>query len=345
VVNASKYTDAVPGTPRYVRMLQYLWNQGPRPREEDYQVARVFLSAMEWVEANRAYGPFYLYIDSFDPHEPWDPPPAYADLYFKDNSVKDYIWPGGEPMPSQAAIERTKALYYGEVTLVDKWFGHFMEKLADLRLLDETVVILTSDHGTELMDRDRFCKSEDHLQWFNTQVHMIIRHPQQQHAGKRVAAFVQHQDIPPTVMHLMGLEAEASEGLDGCNLWPLVSGQTDKVRDFIIAGWGQHALVRDKNFSYVVDFEQTPRRTDSGGFTVTQEVSGRPTTEELYDLTKDPLETTNVAAKEDAALRRMRSLLEGFLGQELPAYLRDRVRPYEYPRLTHLRANPKVWGA
>ena len=251
--------------------------------------------------------------------------------------MKDYIWPVGTEVEGEAAIERTKALYYGEVTFVDTWIGHFLDKLEALHLLEDTVIVFTSDHGTELLDRDRFGKSEDHLQWFNTRINMFIRHPDKQYAGKRLDAFVQHQDVPPTVLDLFGVP---HQGLDGLSMWPLVTGEREKNRDFVIAGWGQHATVRDHEHNYVVDFEQGPRKTDSGGFTVTQETAALHVQEELYNLSNDPLETTNVLESEPDAALKQRARLEGFLEQQLPAHLDDRVWTYEYPRRVHAKTSP-----
>ena len=114
-------------------------------------------------------------------------------------------------------------------------------------------------------------------------------------------------------------------------MWPLVTGERAKNRDFIVAGWGQHATVRDHEYNYVIDFEQGPRKTDSGGFTVTQETSAQHVQEELYNLGDDPQETQNVLECEPEAALKQRARLEEFLGQELPAQLDDRVDTYEYP--------------
>ena len=135
--------------------------------------------------------------------------------------------------------------------------------------------------------------------------------PDKQHAGKRLDAFVQHQDVPPTVLDLFGVP---HEGLDGLSMWPLVTGEREKNRDFVIAGWGQHATVRDHEHNYVVDFEQGPRKTDSGGFTVTQETAALHVQEELYNLSNDPLETTNVLDSEPDAALKQRGRLGRLLG-------------------------------
>ena len=122
----------------------------------------------------------------------------------------------------------------------------------------------------------------------------------------------------------------------------LVTGEREKNRDFIVAGWGQHATVRDHEHNYVVDFEQGPRKTDSGGFTVTQETAALHVQEELYNLCDDPQETKNVLESEPAAALKLRARLEGFLDQALPAHLDDRVDTYEYPRRVHAKTNPNM---
>ena len=62
-------------------LVQYLRNTSRRQREEDYFPARTFRKAARWLERNHKRAPFFLYIDTFDPHEPWDPPDHYTDLY------------------------------------------------------------------------------------------------------------------------------------------------------------------------------------------------------------------------------------------------------------------------
>ena len=160
-------------------LIQYLWNQRGREREEDYQCARVFRSAQQWLQDNAAHAPFFLWIDSFDPHEPWDPPTSYTDHYYAyehPDQGLDFIYPNNRDA-TPAEIERTKALYCGEVTFVDKWVGAFLDTVDDLKLWDDTIVVLTSDHGTELMDHGQFGKGPDEMHPFSTQIPLYVRHP------------------------------------------------------------------------------------------------------------------------------------------------------------------------
>ena len=77
----------------HVGMVNYLLNQRHRKEKDDYQCARVFNAAREWLADNHSVGPFFLWVDSFDPHEPWDPPAEYADRYFAHGGL-DFIQPG-----------------------------------------------------------------------------------------------------------------------------------------------------------------------------------------------------------------------------------------------------------
>ena len=74
-------------------IAQYLLNMQDRRGEEDYLAPRVFRSAARWIQDNSENQPFFLWIDSFTPHECWDPPMHFADRYFKAEGVKDYIYP------------------------------------------------------------------------------------------------------------------------------------------------------------------------------------------------------------------------------------------------------------
>ncbi len=126
---------------------QYLRNVSDRTSEEDYFVARTMRSAMRWLEENRDSKPFFLYVDTFDPHEPWDPPRWYVDLYDPGYEVEEVIYPNYAPCDylSEAELKHARALYAGEVSLVDTWVGRLLDRVDELGLRDDTVVIFTTD--------------------------------------------------------------------------------------------------------------------------------------------------------------------------------------------------------
>ena len=253
-------------------------------------------------------------IDSFDPHEPFDPPKAYADLYCPSYDGKDFIvpnavWEGGNP--AEEELRRIEALYLGEVTFVDKWVGVLLNKLDELRLFDDTLVIFLSDHGTQLRDRGGFGKSARHLHPFNTRLNLCVRHPSGP-ADRDVTALVQNHDLMPTILALLDIPCGWTDGDD---LWPLVTGAKTAIRDRIITGWAEmgtvgrargRASVRDDrwNFCTAVGYE-----AGDG--------------DELFDLSRDPEERANVAADHPGVVADRRAEVEALIGQPLPGTMAD----------------------
>lgn len=314
---------------RHVGLVNYLLNQRHRKGKDDYQCARVFNSACEWLADNHTAGPFFLWVDSFDPHEPWDPPTEYADRYFEHDGL-DFIVPGPayasagegrEGGPSEAELRRIEALYLGEVTLVDEYVGRLLNTVSDLNLLDETMIVILSDHGTQLLDQGSFGKGPNELHPFNTQLNLMMRAPGGP-ADIDVDAFVQNHDLMPTLLGRLGVRADWTDGAD---LWPLVTGEQAAIRDRIVTGWASfitgnavgRASVRDDrwNFCTSVGYE------DEAG-------------DELFDLERDPEELHNVAALHPDVVSARRGDVEAVIGQPLPGRMVEVCDPAPAP-MTH----------
>ena len=160
-----------------------------------------------------------------------------------------------------------------------------------------------------------------HLYAHNTKLNWIVRlpdgHPHQDQARNRtIEAFVQNHDIVPTALDLVGLldkwpGAEHELGTDqplwaGRSMRGLIEGTTAASgRDHVVTGWGDMASVRDRDFNYVVQFENPAG------------------TERVCDLRTDPLELKNVVGDHPAVVREGRRRLEALLGQELGTRLPD----------------------
>ena len=293
-------------SPRHAGIRQYLIGIQDRRTELDYFTPQVINNAIRFLEDNYRRPPFFLWIDSFAPHEYWDPPTHFADRYYEDPAAKDFILPQigqnvhGNLKKTESEIERTKALYYGYVTFVDKWIGVLFDKLEEMRLWDDTIVIFTSDHGTELMDNGVFSKNIHGPRNYNHQIPLMIRAPGRQHAGTRVEPFVLSHDLPATILDLLGIEPP--EPIEGRSAWPLVTGQAaDLHGDTIISGWTQRACVRDREWAYIID----TLAPESGAL--------------LFHSAEDPYERKDVAADHPDIVSDRRRKLEDFLGGPLPA--------------------------
>ena len=221
-------------------------------------------------------------MDCFDPHEPWHAPKEYADKYYPNYEGRELICPPGkvEGM-SPEEFYRVKALYAGEVTLVDRWVGYLLERLDALNLADDTVVVFTSDHGTMMGEQDEVHKGADRLRIQCTRVPLIIRTPDRAFAGQRVNGFVQHQDVMPTVLDRLGVPA--ADRVNGEDFWPMVTDRASGLRDTVVSAFGAYASVRTEEWNY-----QTP-------WTAAARQQGRKP--ELYDRSADPEELHNVIAQ------------------------------------------------
>ena len=174
-------------------MANYLALNPPGRDEEDYNAAKVFREAMGWIEwARTRPQPFALVVDSFDAHEPWDAPRRLIDMYGParaaaaraDPAVRDARGAHQRPRPLAAACcAAMRQLYAAEVTLVDVWLGRFLDRLANLGLAENTLLVLVSDHGVLLGEHGWVGKRYSEMHQELTHVPMVMRHPAGQGEG------------------------------------------------------------------------------------------------------------------------------------------------------------------
>ncbi len=223
----------------YLKQRQY-WKT-----EEDQNVVKVMKSAVDYLEKVDRNKPFYLWVDNFDPHEPWDPPSVYDPEmkcpYNPDYKGKDQFLPVMGPVEgiySEEELHHIRMLYAEKVSMCDRWLGYFMDNVKRLALDKDTLILLVSDHGEPMGNGEhghgimRKCRP-----WpYEELVHgvMMMRGPGIP-ANTRKDAFVQSCDVAPTVCDWLGIGVQSFH--QGKSLIPLAKGEVDKVRDFAIAGY------------------------------------------------------------------------------------------------------------
>ena len=274
-------------------MRQYLMNMQDRASEEDYIVARSCRGAMTWLERNAGTEPFMLWLELFDPHEPWDAPQRFRDMYFDDYPVEDYQFGYGVRGADvrEEDYPALRALYAAEVTFVDEWIGRLLDRVDELGLRDDTLIVFTTDHGTHLGEQGCIQKTPGLLNSLVAQLPLIVRHPDPQFAGKRVDALVSGMDVAPTLLSLLGIEDHPP--MDGLDFWPLATGEADAIRDHTLTGFGGFCAARTKEWHY---FQRWRGPSEGKG-------------PALYDLAADPAETTNVVAQLPEVVAEMKALL------------------------------------
>lgn len=243
-------------------------------REEDRFAARTVQSACEWLErAATSCDKFFLQIELFDPHEPWDAPQKYLDLYDRDYEGPELIHPHYEfwrDVYSERELQRLRAGYLAEVSLVDHWFGLLLDKMEELGLTEDTAVIFTSDHGILLGEHDIIGKSRmpheageksyEAVRMYDEirRTPLLIRLPGQTKPEK-VSALVQSPDLMPTILEMEGLVATEDVGGEsrvqalqcgvfytskwkyepdkshGKSMMPLMRGEATRLRDIAVS--------------------------------------------------------------------------------------------------------------
>ncbi|RLE82677.1 MAG: sulfatase [Thermoprotei archaeon] len=245
--------------------IQYLRNRHDWQNEEDHFIAKVVKAGIEWLEGEVNRGRkdrLFLWLDCFDPHEPWDPPEKYYSLYApKDYDDLPIIQPfiGGEKGGllesfTEREVRHIRAQYAGEVTLVDKWMGIFFEKLKELDLWDNSLIVLLSDHGEPLGEHGIIRKVRPWPYEELSRIVLLIKHPEVD-TGKRIEAFVQTPDIMVTIIDFLQIPLERSvwsvtPKVQGKSLLPLLTGEEEKERDYAIAGhFGISWSIRNEDYS------------------------------------------------------------------------------------------------
>jgi arylsulfatase A-like enzyme len=251
--------------------------------------------------------PFFLNVSFIDPHPPLTPPPFYFDRYVNrelpppvvgnwaprfDEPVRG-LDPEGRDNGQRlrlddAAMHACRAGYYGLINHVDMQIGRLLQYLRDARLLDDTWIVFTSDHGEMLGDHNLFGKTRPFEA--SARVPLLIRPPSgiALPRGQVSLAPVGLQDVLPTLLEIAS--APIPPGVTGRSLLPLMHGDE--------AGWrevlhGEHAGTYryEDGMHFLVD-----RRTKYVWYSQTGE-------ELLFDLERDPLELCDLARREDNAER------------------------------------------
>ncbi|HEX2181712.1 MAG TPA: sulfatase, partial [Rubrobacteraceae bacterium] len=280
---------------------QYLANTSYRETEEDWFAPRVFLRATQLLEGASRREPFFLVVDCYDPHEPWDPPEKYTSLY-------DDGYSGPEPFTSlygsddyltDRQLQRMRALYAGEVTMVDRWLGRFLDKMEELNLFENTILVLLSDHGHALGEHGYTGKPAYALWPELTDIPFMIRHPDGKRGGSSSDFFASTQDVAPTILGFLGVEPE--QPMDGQDLSVLLEDKDPDPRAHFTLGYGKFVWARDDRYAMFGRNDGTEAR--------------------LYDLSAAPEMNSDVAGANQRVVKRMfDEYVIGDAGGPLPVY-------------------------
>lgn len=277
----------------------------------------LFDRAIDWIEQN-AGNNFFLWIDSFEPHEPWAPVPPYNTMYQQEweRYIPFPIGPSCEWM-TEADRRHVVANYMGEATHIDLMVGNVAAALEKAGIAGDTAIFIISDHGEPLCEhgtiRKYGCPIYDEL----AKMVFIAKIPGVTPLGAKCPAPVQNVDFAPTLASLLNLSlpvptgeaGRSSQGYDGVDLVPLLRGERDGPRrDVFIGAFGLHAGIRRGPWKFI----------DNQG----------KQANELFNLTHDPGEKENLIEREAALASELHREVGEFRAQWAVA-LAWRDRPAE----------------
>ena len=285
------------GSKKTLDMLeQYLRNRHDWKDDSDTFVAKVVKEGVKWLEEQEKRDNLFLWLDCFDPHEPWDPMPPFDTMYTdpKYNGqpiifpvpgyTKDYL--------TDEELENTFKLYAGKCSQCDKWVGVFLDKVRELGMMDDTLIVFVSDHGEPFGEHGFVRKAFPFPYIEETQIPLIIRHPEGVGAGKRSNGFTMTPDLFSTILDFLSIRQPRKT--HGKSLLPVMRGDEEELWEFALscrfqAAWRihthEHVFIR-----YLV--------------------KDKPN--ELYDITNDPQEQKNLIEDQKDLAEELNAKLQTF---------------------------------
>jgi arylsulfatase A-like enzyme len=223
--------------------------------EEDFPGPKTMSAAAEWIRTSAsAHDRFFLFVDEFDPHEPFDTPLPYARMYNDDWDGPLSIWPpylvnaieSGRLDARKA--RHIRANYGSKLTMIDRWFGRLVEAIDQQGLAESTGIILCTDHGHYLGEHDIFGKPAAPVFSELGRIPLLVRWPGQE--PRDIDALTTSVDLHATIADVFA--ATVDHPTHGRSLLPLFEGIVPSVREVALFGyWARHVGVTDGRHRYL----------------------------------------------------------------------------------------------
>ena len=295
LIGVAESSDAIADSVRTDRMLMFLDN------ERD------------------AAKPFFAAIGFHAPHVPWDSTMPVFESFDLSRFALDTTPGNASALPAGSMLQEPgmemsesrqregQRGYYAAVTMLDQQVGRLMDYLRSRGLLENTVVVFTSDHGYHLGWRGQWCKHSIDEQVLR--VPLIVRHPQGA-KGARAEGIVELLDLFPSFCDIAGEAAPVA--LDGKSFLPMIKDPRAYGKEAAFCQWGNGRTVRTQRWRFT-------ERSDG--------------TSELYDHSTDDGEFFNVGADSQNAsvAAGLRAMLDKQFGMMRPASKPNRKRSNSEP--------------
>lgn len=291
------------------------WNHdGTLPWRNGEEVSRRAVRVLD--RACSQDQPFFIFLHYWDPHTPYLPPPPFDRMFYAADErdprhvsmepVLSSPWFGNyfsEWLSGVRDIEFVKAQYDASIAYADACVAQVFNRLGELELWEDTLVVLQADHGEEL---------DEHGCWFdhhglydtNVRVPLLLRLPGRSHAGIRVPQLVSLVDLAPSVLDFLGA-SDLSAGMDGTSFRPLIAAPELGGRESVYlteCTWMRKRGWRTAEWKLIRALEP--------------DIYGKPSTE-LYHLPTDPAEQRNRAEELPEVVSRLAAEMDAHVTRRL----------------------------
>jgi arylsulfatase A-like enzyme len=213
--------------------------------EEKTFVAKNMTNVATWLDQHAGDAqPFFLLVDEFDPHWPLDPPEPYRSMYLKDRSLLDknlspFYKSGKASDYTDEEREWLEAQAAGKITLVDRWLGTVLDRMDQYNLWENTMLILTTDHGEFIGEYGQMSKGSGFSYPLFARIPLIVHYPGSPLGGKTSGQLACAVDLNATVLD--ALEVEEDPRCHGQSLVPVLRGesQAEPRQDVLYGWWGK----------------------------------------------------------------------------------------------------------
>ncbi|MFW6146449.1 MAG: sulfatase [Planctomycetota bacterium] len=258
---------------------------------EWFQDTYIGRRSVAWLEGVGDDFPWHLFVSFAGPHDPFDPPAAYAERY-RDAAVPAAIHDelAGKPAClrnkqrglDDAEIAHTRRQYCASIEAIDDAVGDILDVLERRGMLENTYILFSADHGEMLGDHGLYTKNVMYEP--SLRLPLLVAGPGID--GGRVSdAPVELIDVNPTICELAGLPAQ--EGIDARSFVGVCHGETDRHRDATVSELEHCRCVRTDRWKLIENYNEVT---------------------ELYDLQADPQELDNVAADHPEQVAELRGI-------------------------------------
>lgn len=322
ILQSNCYTTAAVSTlyhmkPYFARGFNYYMNPvaGESGMTQRVTADQINSYAIPWIHEHSDED-FFLFLHYWDPHTPYKPPEEYRRLFYEgdekdpgneslEEAQSGKAWPFTKRLIERIEegitdLEYIRAQYDGEISYVDDRFSRVLSVLEEEGILDETFIIVTSDHGESLGEHGIYF---DHASVYEDTVHVPLLVRWASARSKRIGEFVQHIDFAPTILELAGLDVP--DEMQGRSLLPLLRGEEDNPRECVYVNQG---LWQAKRAVITREWKYT-RCIDDGFWPCPAE--------ELFHLATDPTELRELSGENQQVLDEYALRLGRWEGEQL----------------------------